>query len=250
MPFSFCGGIIIRNDIRKDKGMEEIHKTTKIDVIAFCFMTIFSGIMIGIGGTASLIANNLFDSWGRLIGACLFSLGIYMIVTYEMRLFTGMVADIPKMGVKNFWKLPVCFIGNALGVAFVALLVMCSPLRDTAMPQGAALIGAKLAAETWYLNVLCSSILCGMLITLSVWAVRYAPKKGLNATVGVLFPIVVFAFCGFDHSVANMLYFCFYGQLTWQIVGYVLISIVGNIIGGVMLPYVMLWKEKMKAVNI
>jgi formate/nitrite transporter FocA (FNT family) len=230
--------------------MEEIHKTTKIDVIAFCFMTFFSGAMIGIGGTASLLANNLFGAWGRLIGACLFSLGIYMIVTYEMRLFTGMVADIPKMGVKNFWKLPVCFIGNALGVALIALLVMFSPLASNVVEQGATLIEKKLLAETWYINVLCSSILCGMLITLSVWAVRYAPKKGLNATVGVLFPIVVFAFCGFDHSVANMLYLTFYGQITWQIVGYVLISIIGNIIGGVMLPVVMLWKEKMKAVNI
>lgn len=230
--------------------MEEVHKTTKIDVIAFCFMTLFSGIMIGIGGTASLLANHLFGAWGRLIGACLFSLGIYMIVTYEMRLFTGMVADIPKMGVKNFWKLPVCFVGNALGVAFVALLVMFSPLKDSVVAQGANVIAVKLAAETWYFNVLCSSILCGMLITLSVWSVRYAPKKGLNATVGVLFPIIVFAFCGFDHSVANMLYFCFLGQFSWQIVGYVALSILGNIIGGVMLPFVMLWKERMKAVNI
>lgn len=230
--------------------MEEIHKTTKIDVIAFCFMTILSGMMIGIGGTASLLANRLFAAWGRLIGAGLFSLGIYMIVTYEMRLFTGMVADIPKMGVKNFWKLPVCFIGNAIGVAFIALLVMFSPLKDSVVSQGATLISGKLSAETWYINVLCSSILCGMLITLSVWSVRYAPKKGLNATIGVLFPIVVFAFCGFDHSVANMLYFCFLGELSWQIVGYVLLSIVGNIIGGTILPIVMLWKEKMKAVNI
>ena len=154
------------------------------------------------------------------------------------------------MGVRNFWKLPVCFIGNALGVAFIALLVMFSPLAANVVGQGATLIEKKLVAETWYLNVLCSSILCGMLITLSVWAVRYAPQKGLNATVGVLFPIVVFAFCGFDHSVANMLYLTFYGQITWKIIGYVAISIVGNIIGGVMLPVVMLWKEKMKAVNI
>ena len=41
-----------------------------------------------------------------LIGALLFSLGIFAIVTYEMRLFTGMVADIPEMKLKNIWKLP------------------------------------------------------------------------------------------------------------------------------------------------
>lgn len=230
--------------------MEEVSKITKTDVMAFCFMTFFSGAMIGIGGTASLFANHLFGDWGKIIGALLFSFGIFMIIAYEMRLFTGMVAEIPKMGVKNYWKLPVCFIGNALGVAFIALLVSISPLKEIVVPQGASVIATKLAAETWYTNVLGSSILCGMLITLSVWSVRYAPKKGLSVTVGVLFPIVVFAFCGFDHSVANMLYFYFYGQISWQIVGYVLISILGNILGGVLLPIVTLWKEKSGAKSL
>lgn len=206
--------------------------------------------MIGIGGTASLLANHLFGTWGKIVGALLFSFGIFMIIAYEMRLFTGMVAEIPKMGVKNYWKLPVCFIGNALGVAFIALLVAFSPLKDSVVPQGASVIGAKLAAQTWYINAFCSSILCGMLITLSVWSVRYAPKKGLSATIGVLFPIVVFAFCGFDHSVANMLYFYFYGQISWQIVAYILISICGNIVGGVLLPLVTLWKEKHAAKSL
>lgn len=226
--------------------MKDFVKMTKKEVVVFVLMSILSGIMIGIGGTASLIALDTLEKWGKLIGALLFSLGIFAIVTYEMRLFTGMVADIPKMGLKNTWKLPICFLGNILGVGIVALLVYFTPLRAALMRQSEIIAANKLGTENWGLSALCSSILCGALITLSVWSVKYSPRKGLDATLGVTFPIVVFAFCGFDHSVANVLYFYLSGTFTWQMVGYELICVLGNIIGGVILPLVHLFKEHSK----
>ena len=225
--------------------MKEFVKMTKTELAVFILMSIASGLVIGIGGAASLLANNLYGSWGRLIGACLFTVGIYAIVMYEMRLFTGMVASIPKMGLKNTWKLPVCFLGNALGVAIVALLVYYSPLASNVVPQAKAVAAAKLTAENWPLKAFCSSILCGALITLSVWSVKYAKKKDLSATLGVVFPIMIFAFCGFDHSVANTMYFYYYG-FSWNAVWYTLLSIVGNIIGGVVLPLISLLREHSK----
>ncbi len=224
--------------------MKEFEKMTRTEVVSFCLMSICSGLVIGIGGIASLLANNLFGDWGRLIGACLFSLGIYAIVTYEMKLFTGMVADIPNMGVKNMWKLPVCFIGNILGVAVIAILAYYTPISDKIVVQSQKLAEGKLVSDNWAIRSFCSSILCGILITLSVWSVRYAPKKTLSASIGVIFPIVVFAFCGFDHSVANMLYFYYFGEFSWKIVGYILLSILGNIVGGTLLPCIMMYKAK------
>ena len=224
--------------------MKKLKKMTAQEVLYFVLMSVCSGLMIGIGGAASLLANSLFSTYGRLIGACMFSIAIFAIVTFEMRLFTGMVAGIPKMGLKNTWQLPVCFFGNVLGVAILATLLYFSPIADKIIPQAQALIGGKLEADAWAGKALCSSILCGALITLSVWSFKYAPKKNLSATVGVLFPIIVFAFCGFDHSVANMLYFIFLGKISWQIVGYCAICIVGNIIGGLILPLISLLREK------
>ena len=105
--------------------MKKLHlqEISKTDIAVFVLLAVCSGLMIGIGGTASLLAQSLYASWGKLIGAILFSLGIYAIVTFEMKLFTGMVADIPKMPRKNLWTLPVCFIGNAIGVGLIALVV-------------------------------------------------------------------------------------------------------------------------------
>ncbi len=224
--------------------MKQFEKITKSELILFILMSICSGIMIGIGGTAFLLSLATFGVWGKIIGSILFSLGIYAILTYEMRLFTGMVASIPKIGLKNSWKLPVCFLGNAVGIALIALIVRFTPLADTAIAQAQILIANKLGAKNWALSAIGSGILCGILITLSVWSVKHCPRKGLSATFGVTFPIVVFAFCGFDHSVANLLYFLFSSTYTWKAFAYELCCILGNILGGVILPYISLFREK------
>jgi len=221
--------------------MKPLEKFTKAQFISFCLMSFCSGIMIGVGGSAFLLACNLFDKWGKLIGSVLFSLGILSIVMFEMKLFTGLISDIPEMGAKNFWKLPICFLGNMLGVLFAAILVYYSPLADSVIPQAQTMMSAKLNASLWGIKALCSSILCGFLITLSIGAVNYAPRKKLSTTVGVMFPIIVFAFCGFDHSVANTLYLFFLG-FSGRAVVYLLLCVLGNILGGIILPILSLFR--------
>ena len=231
--------------------MQPYKKLTKAQVVSFCLMSFCSGSMIGVGGSAFLLANSLFGDWGKLIGSILFSLGILAIVMFEMKLFTGLISDIPEMGAKNFWKLPVCFLWNMIGVLVTSVIVYYSPLSEAVVPQAQAMMRVKLDAELWGIKALCSSILCGFLITLSIGAVNYAPRKGLSATVGVMFPIIVFAFCGFDLSVANTLYFFFMGY-SWKAVGYILVCVVGNIIGGVILPICSLfriWSNKTDETN-
>ena len=216
---------------------------TFAELVLFCLMAICSGVMIGIGGVSFLFAGVLFGEWGRLVGACLFSLGIFAIVAFEMKLFTGMIADIPKLGVKNYWKLPVCFLGNIFGVLAVSVFANHTFLSEIIKPHAIALISLKLSHPEWAIRALCSSILCGMLITISVKSRRYTKQKGISSTVGVIFPIIVFAFCGFDHSVANMLYFNYLNEVSWRVIGYIFITIAGNIIGGVLFPTITLLRE-------
>lgn len=229
--------------------MKPLEKLTKAQFASFCLMAFCSGVMIGVGGTAFLLSVDRYGEWGKLIGSVMFSLGILAIVMFEMKLFTGLISDMPEMGAKNWWKLPVCFLGNMLGVLFAAVLVYYSTLSDKVVPQAEALMLPKLNAELWYVKALSSAIFCGFLITLSIGAVKYAPRKGLSTTVGVTFPIIVFAFCGFDHSVANTLYFFFIG-FSGKAVVYVLICVLGNILGGVILPILSIfrtWSNKTTA---
>ena len=101
--------------------MKEVLKTTKKEFLSFVVMAILSGMMIGIGGSASLLATATLGSSGKLIGAFLFTLGIFAIVTFEMRLFTGMVADIPEMKLKNILFLLwfIIYIINVLVIKLV-----------------------------------------------------------------------------------------------------------------------------------
>lgn len=221
--------------------MKPLEKLTKAQFASFCLMAFCSGVMIGVGGTAFLLSVDRYGEWGKLIGSLMFSLGILAIVMFEMKLFTGLISDMPEMGAKNWWKLPVCFLGNMLGVLFAAVLVYYSTLSDKVVPQAEALMLPKLNAELWYVKALSSAVFCGFLITLSIGAVKYAPRKGLSTTVGVTFPIIVFAFCGFDHSVANTLYFFFIG-FSGKAVVYVLICVLGNILGGVILPILSIFR--------
>lgn len=202
----------------------------------FALMAVMAGANIAIASVASLWANFLYGAWGKLIGAILFTFGMMTVIIYECKLYTGMVARCVEAPRRDLWRLPYVFLLNAVGVAFVFLLAYFSPLRESLLLQGKSLIAGKLMADGWALRCLGSSMLCGMLITLSVRATGYAPKKQMSVTLGVLFPVLVFVFCGFDHSVANMFYFYCYGKLSFKVLGYIVLAVVGNFLGGVLLP--------------
>ena len=208
------------------------------DFIHFLLMTLLSGAMIGICATSALTASALSQD-GRIVGALLFSLGMFVILAFEMKLFTGLIPKIPHTSPKSYWQLPVCLLGNLLGVYVVYLLVSQTFFADKIITAGSTLIGDKLSLENWALSALCSGILCGILITLSVLSVDHSHKKGLSANVGVMFPIIVFVFCGFDHSIANMFYFYCLGEFSWKVIGYISLTILGNLIGGIILPLVL-----------
>ena len=220
-------------------------KKSCFELLIFAF---FAGIVIGIGGCASLMANNFMPGlFGRLIGGFLFAFGMFEIITFELKLFTGMAAQLPTLGKKNLWKLPVCFIGNAIGVACMTLLVTFTPISDMLVAQATSIVEGKFNVEYWYLSAFSSSTLCGVLITISIWSANHSPRNGLSATLGVILPIVIFAFCGFDHCIAILFYFDLYAEFSWRIIGYNTIAIVGNLFGGVVLPLAMIWREKTRA---
>ena len=208
------------------------------DFIHFLLMTLLSGAMIAICATSSLTANVLSQD-GRIVGSLLFSLGMFVILAFEMKLFTGLIPKIPHTSPKSYWQLPVCLIGNLVGVFIVYLLVSQTYFASDIINAGSLLIANKLSLDNWALSSLCSGVLCGVLITLSVLCVVHSHKKGLSANVGVMFPIIVFVFCGFDHSIANMFYFYCLGELSWKVIGYISLTILGNIIGGIILPLVL-----------
>ena len=87
-----------------------------------------------------------------------------------------------------------------------------------------------------------AAIFCGVLMYAAVKT--YAKGKTL---VGIIFCIPTFILCGFEHSVADMYYFTVasFGGFDPMSILFVLVAVVGNTLGGWLLPVLIrLGKEK------
>lgn len=216
---------------------------TKKDFWVFCIASVFGGMLVGFGGVGLLIAMASFDgAVGTLVGAVIFSLAMFVVTTFGLYLTTGLSTRILTMKVKHLWSLPVSLVFNVIGIAIATGLVICSHVEVEA--TAIELMNKKLCDDGWSLHSFCSGILCGTLIGLSVILPKYTAKKGLSATVGVLFPVFVFVFCGFDNSLANVFYMFLGGEITWEAIGYCAISLLGNIIGGALVSILPLVKKR------
>ncbi len=223
--------------------MMRFEKMTKKDFMVFCVASVFGGIMVGIGGVGLLLSLAKFDgATGNLVAAIIFSLAMFVVTTFGLYLITGLSTRILTMGVKNLWSLPVSLFFNLIGILFCALLVECSHVN--VMQTANELMANKLCDEGWALHAIGSGVLCGILIGLSVFLCKYTAKKHLSATIGVIFPVFVFVYCGFDNSLANMFYVCLCSAVTWEMVGYCALSLIGNLLGGVLVSVLPLIKKK------
>ena len=223
--------------------MMRFEKMTKKDFMVFCVASVFGGIMVGIGGVGLLISQAAFEGgMGNLVGAIIFSLAMFVVTTFGLYLVTGLSTRIITMGVKNLWSLPVSLFFNVIGIALTALFVKLSHVNVTIAAD--ALMAKKICEDGWVLHSIGSGILCGILIGLSVFLCKYTSKKHLSASVGVLFPVFVFVFCGFDNSLANVYYVFSCSQITGSMIGYCFLTLIANLIGGVLVSVLPLLKKK------
>ena len=124
---------------------------------------------------------------------------------------------------------------------------MSSTARRSWGATAAAVMLGKLGMNpvSWLLN----GLMCGVLMYLAVIGYKKA-KDSLHGIAAVLFAIVGFIVCGFEHSIADM------GYLTiaipnlsfWQILqcmGMILVIMLGNVFGGKLMRMVLVdWQEK------
>lgn len=185
---------------------------------------ISAGILISIGGAVFLSCDN------RYVGAILFSVALLCICMKGYSLFTGKVGYLPeKHGKEEFSVLLLGLLGNAIATCLLgmALSYALPAIQETAN----VICTAKL--EQQLLQTLIRSVFCGILMYLAVSIYR-----DKNSIAGILFCVPVFILSGFEHSIANMFYFGASGIVSLQAFGYIWIVIIGNAIGGMLLPLI------------
>lgn len=191
---------------------------------------ISAGIVIALGGSVFLACEN------RYVGAVLFSVALLCICFKGYALFTGKVGYIPEAHGKAEWQLLLLgLLGNLIGtfISGIAVRYAIPAIGETA----ATICASKLTQPA--LSTLIRGIFCGLLMYLAVSI--YRDNK---TPLGIMFCIPVFILSGFEHSIADMFYFAASGIVSVKAFAFLWIVILGNSIGGMLLPALKIWGEK------
>lgn len=185
--------------------------------------SIFAGICIGTAGFGFLASGIQTETYGSLVGAILFSLGLLAVVGYKLKLYTGTAGFIEKNQVGELFMI---LLGNIIGCLCLALLSRVSPMDI----QGAAQNILELRLRTGALRCGLLGIGCGFLMTT---AVTFARKEKY---LPLLFGVPLFIVCGFTHCVADAFYYlcvpaAFLKSHLLEVLGVYVCIVLGNLIG-------------------
>ena len=219
-----------------------------------------AGIIIGVlyGANYAVVAGfaqvetgggSTLQPLGKMAGAALFGWALVFIYYSRSELLTSnmMIVTIGAYHRRTSWAralrlLGLCYLGNAVGGFLVAALVRFSSLAEGAvLEQMVSSVDHKLefvtAGATGWGDLLVRAILCNFCINLAMLLVYNGLiKEDVTKSLVMVVAVFVFAFVGFEHSVANTVLFSIVGLVDGidlgLAAGNVAIALVGNFIGG------------------
>ncbi len=181
-----------------------------------------AGLLICIGGAVFLSCEN------RYVGAILFSVALLCICLKGYSLFTGKIGFIPEKHDKEAWSvLLLGLLGNAAATVIGGYAVRYAiPNLGTAAEIICNTKLTQTAPQTFI-----RALFCGILMYLAVSIYR-----DKNTVAGIVFCIPAFILSGFEHSIADVFYFAASGIVSARACGFLWIVILGNSVGGMLLP--------------
>lgn len=162
-------------------------------------------------GVCIAIAAMIYSKVGGAAGAALFSLGLYIILQFKLKLFTGFAAYIDDF--KSFKESILIFLGNFLGAG---TLLFYSPVATD-------LFTYRMDKPT--LEIFINSIICGMLIYIAVTAYKQ------NFHYMVVLSVAGFILFGAEHCIADICYMIMARNFEPRSFDFILFVAIGNVIG-------------------
>ena len=186
---------------------------------------ILAGIMISIGCTIYLYLKN------KMLGAFLFSIGLYSICAFGLNLYTGKIGYVINNKPKYLLELLFTLIGNLLGTLYAGYLLTFTRIGTTLANQAETISIVKL--NDTLISIFILSMFCGMIMFLAVDL--YKRINDFGKYVGIFMGITIFILCGFEHCVANMFYFTISRLWCIDTIKYILVMVLGNSVGSILL---------------
>ena len=201
------------------------------DMIKDLVLGVLGGMCIAIGGTAFIA------SGGGIIGALMFVVGLFIILTFNFNLFTGKICYVLDKD-KKFWlTILFTYLGNIIGAVLVGYLLHVTRLFSTETIMSFAEGVAQTKLQDSPLSLFVLAIFCNILIYVAVEGFNNC-KNQIGKYLSLFFGVSVFVLCGFEHCIADMFYFSFAGVWSWKAVSYILIITAGNMVGGLLIPVI------------
>ena len=189
-------------------------------------LAVLAGAAISLGGAVFLSLES------KIAGAVFFCVGLFMVCTLGLNLFTGKVCYLPGKP-KSYWGfLGIVWLGNLIGAEFTALLLRATRLGPALEAKAAALAAVKTGDSLLSLFIL--GVFCNILIFVAVESYLKNPHE-VGKYLGLCFGVIVFILAGFEHCVADMFYFAVAGWTLRSLLCLVVITL-GNGVGGVLFP--------------
>ncbi len=182
---------------------------------------------------------------GKLLGACVFPVGLILVVLAGGELFTGnclmagpaLMGKAKWSGVLKNWLL--VYLGNMLGAMIAALIAVYGHILENGNAAVLAMAIADKKCNLSFTDAIIRGIGCNILVCGAVWMASGAEKASGKALC-CFFPVMLFVLAGMEHSVANMYYIPAGMLLGCQdnvniasyLLGNLLPVTLGNILGG------------------
>ncbi|MBR3561872.1 MAG: formate/nitrite transporter family protein [Oscillospiraceae bacterium] len=187
---------------------------------------VLAGLSIGLGGVAFLSLES------KVIGAAVFTVGLFTVCTMGFHLYTGKVCYAFDNDAAYAKSLPVIWLGNLCGAGLTAFFVRMT--RNAAIAEKAmALCSAKL--DDSLVSLFFLGLLCNIFIYIAVEGYKNNPHEA-GKYLSLFFGVMGFILCGTEHCVADMFYFWMAGAWSIQAILRILVITLGNSVGGILLP--------------
>lgn len=200
---------------------------------------IMAGAFIAMGGVVFLSLDN------KIIGAFMFSLGLFAVCTLKYNLFTGKVGYLFCNDVKTYlpWCLMV-WVGNLVGSIIVAELVRLTRVAPGIIEKSTKLVQVK--ADDTLISLFVLGIFCNIMVVHAVDQYLNNPHE-IGKYLGIVMSIMVFILCGFEHCIADMFYIQMARMWNSQTIIALIVITLGNVLGGILIPTMRNINTKLKS---
>ncbi len=201
---------------------------------------IYAGLAIGLGSFLFVLCSRFSN---KALGSFLFGIGLTLVCTLGLFLYTGKIAYITNNKNKKSYSLQLLlgWLGNLVGacaLGYLTLLV-CKICHFDNMINSANKVASSRFIDLGnggaksYLTFI-KSIFCGTCVYLAVNNFK-TKNPFIFRLLFLLFNVFVFVYGGFEHCIANMYYISFANAWNIQTIVNVLLVTLGNSVGAIVI---------------